>query len=166
MTHLLDANVFIAAKNFYYRHSICPGFWEWLDSAVGGEFGTIDRVCSELTKGKDVLSEWFSARKDASWVASTKAEKTQQAMVKVANWVAEPNKRNPVAQAKFLGGADPWLLAHAMANGSTVVTLETPKNSPNVVSLADACAAFGVPVIKTWELLELRKVQFVLPKKK
>lgn len=28
---LLDANVFIEAKNRYYGFDICPGFWRWLD---------------------------------------------------------------------------------------------------------------------------------------
>jgi hypothetical protein len=32
MAYLLDANVFIEAKNRYYGFEICPGFWEWLIS--------------------------------------------------------------------------------------------------------------------------------------
>lgn len=30
MPYLLDANVFIEAKNAYYGFDFCPGFWEWL----------------------------------------------------------------------------------------------------------------------------------------
>ncbi len=36
MRYLLDANVFIEAKNLYYAFDICPGFWTWMDSVVGG----------------------------------------------------------------------------------------------------------------------------------
>ena len=30
MAYLLDANVFIQAKNLYYGLDFCPAFWDWL----------------------------------------------------------------------------------------------------------------------------------------
>lgn len=30
MTYLLDANVFIQAKNLHYGLDFCPAFWDWL----------------------------------------------------------------------------------------------------------------------------------------
>ena len=30
MAYLLDANVFIQAKNLHYGLDFCPAFWEWL----------------------------------------------------------------------------------------------------------------------------------------
>ena len=30
MSYLLDANIFIQAKNLYYGFDFCPAFWEWL----------------------------------------------------------------------------------------------------------------------------------------
>ena len=30
MAYLLDANVFIAAKNLHYGFDFCPAFWDWL----------------------------------------------------------------------------------------------------------------------------------------
>ena len=30
MTCLLDAKVFIAAKNLHYGMAFCPAFWDWL----------------------------------------------------------------------------------------------------------------------------------------
>ncbi len=33
MTYLLDANVFIAAKNNHYGFDFCPAFWDCLDTA-------------------------------------------------------------------------------------------------------------------------------------
>ena len=35
MKHLLDANVFITAKNSYYAFDIVPVFWEWLEAEAG-----------------------------------------------------------------------------------------------------------------------------------
>jgi hypothetical protein len=31
MAYLLDANVFISAKNLHYGLDFCPAFWQWLD---------------------------------------------------------------------------------------------------------------------------------------
>lgn len=39
MAYLLDANVFIQAKNLYYGLDFCPGFWDWL--AVENEAGQV-----------------------------------------------------------------------------------------------------------------------------
>jgi hypothetical protein len=32
MTYLLDANVFIQAKNLHYGFDFCPAFWDWIDT--------------------------------------------------------------------------------------------------------------------------------------
>jgi hypothetical protein len=46
---LLDSNVFIQAKNFYYGFDICPGFWKWLDDAVNGSHA-YSQGCSTLVR--------------------------------------------------------------------------------------------------------------------
>lgn len=33
-TFLVDADVFIAAKNRYYAFDICPGFWNSLETGI------------------------------------------------------------------------------------------------------------------------------------
>ena len=57
--YLLDANVFIEAKNRYYGFNFCPGFWDWLirQNAVG-KVASIDKVKGELLKQEDKLSAW------------------------------------------------------------------------------------------------------------
>mgnify|MGYP001403028963 CR=1 FL=1 len=30
MSYLLDANVFMSAKNLHYGLDFCPAFWDWL----------------------------------------------------------------------------------------------------------------------------------------
>jgi hypothetical protein len=34
MAYLLDADVFIRAKNLHYGLDFCPAFWDWLMSEV------------------------------------------------------------------------------------------------------------------------------------
>jgi len=40
MAYLLDANIFIQAKNLHYSFDFCPAFWEWLDRANSMHGGT------------------------------------------------------------------------------------------------------------------------------
>ena len=39
MAYLLDANVFIQAKNLYYGFDFCPAFWDWL---IASNFDPLD----------------------------------------------------------------------------------------------------------------------------
>lgn len=36
MSYLLDANVFIQAKNLHYGLDFCPAFWQWLIDGQAG----------------------------------------------------------------------------------------------------------------------------------
>ena len=63
MAYLLDANVFIQAKNLYYGLDFCPAFWEWLiaRNAAGLVF-SIERVGNEIEAGADDLAKWAAGR--------------------------------------------------------------------------------------------------------
>jgi hypothetical protein len=70
MMYLLDANVFIEAKNRYYGFELCPGFWDWLEVAHDGDVVvSIEKVRDELDDGADELTAWAQARV-LSWHAS------------------------------------------------------------------------------------------------
>jgi hypothetical protein len=63
MTYLLDANVFIQAKNEYYGFDIVPAFWDWLIAAnKAGTVFSIDKVGDELFEYGDELSDWAKDR--------------------------------------------------------------------------------------------------------
>ncbi len=54
MAYLLDANVFIQAKNLQYGFDFCPGFWDWLEQThAGGGLRSIRQVGDELAAGGD-----------------------------------------------------------------------------------------------------------------
>ncbi len=59
MPYLLDANVFIQAKNLHYGFDFCPAFWDWLDdtNSLGIVF-SVEKVADELLAGNDELAEW------------------------------------------------------------------------------------------------------------
>lgn len=67
MAYLLDANVFIQAKNLHYGMDFCPAFWEWLIiQNAAGKVLSIDKVADELAAGDDNLSKWAEQRGTAS----------------------------------------------------------------------------------------------------
>ncbi|NOY24857.1 MAG: DUF4411 family protein [Oligoflexia bacterium] len=66
MGYLIDANVFIQAKNLQYGFDFCPAFWEWLITEnSSGKVFSIERVGDELAAGADDLSVWAQARGSA-----------------------------------------------------------------------------------------------------
>lgn len=59
MTYLLDANTLIEAKNRYYRMTVCPAYWSWVQRSQGtGIVSSIEPVGDELKRGNDELAEW------------------------------------------------------------------------------------------------------------
>lgn len=45
MSYLLDANVFMSAKNLHYGLDFCPAFWDWLvHKGNTGAVFSIDKV--------------------------------------------------------------------------------------------------------------------------
>jgi hypothetical protein len=63
MPYLLDANVFIQAKNVHYGLDFCPAFWDWLvQSNAAGQVFSIERVGDEIEAGDDELSDWTAQR--------------------------------------------------------------------------------------------------------
>ncbi|PIX95638.1 MAG: DUF4411 domain-containing protein [Hydrogenophilales bacterium CG_4_10_14_3_um_filter_63_21] len=161
--YLLDANVFIEAKNFYYRFDTFPGFWEWLDAEqTEGHLASIEPICDELFKGNDELAVWIKERKDAGWFLPVDDVETQQHLAQIAAWVmAQPFKE--AAKPEFLSGGDPWLIAKAKTLGATVVTQETfDAQSRKKVKIPNVCRAFHVPYINSFDLLRQTGATFTL----
>ena len=79
MSYLLDADVFIRAKNLHYGLDFCPAFWDWL--AHKGNTGTvfsIDKVADEIEAGQDefrvgnaCMSAQAALEGDRTWPVST-----------------------------------------------------------------------------------------------
>ena len=74
MAYLLDADVFIRAKNLHYGFDFCPAFWDWLIAEHrAGNVYSVEKVGDELQAVADELSAWatkldegFFLRPDAS----------------------------------------------------------------------------------------------------
>ena len=160
MAYLLDANVFIAAKNLHYGLDFCPAFWEWLvaKNALGDVF-SIEKVEDEVIGLGDELSEWaadrgtgFFLRPDASVLPSLSATST---------W-ATGQQYELSAISTFLQVADYYLVAHGHAAGLTVVTHEVASGSKRKIKIPDACIGLGVKFMNPYEMLRRERARFVL----
>lgn len=158
-TYLLDANVFIQAKNLQYGFEFCPAFWDWLDErAAESRVASIEKVLDELKAGGDDLTTWATARAamfvapDGGVLASLQA---------VSQW-ATTDRYHAAAVNTFLQGADYYLVAHAHAHGLTVVTHEIPDNSVKRIKIPNACIALGIKCMTPYAMLRVAPARFVL----
>ena len=160
MAYLLDANVFIAAKNLHYGLDFCPAFWEWLiaGNSAGSVF-SIEKVGDEVQGVADELSEWAKARGDGFFLRPDPS--AFPALAAVSTW-ANGNGYEPAAVSTFLQVADYYLVAQAQAGGHTVVTHEVPSASKRKIKIPDACIGLGIKFMTPFEMLRLERAKFIL----
>jgi hypothetical protein len=153
MSYLLDANVFMSAKNLHYGLDFCPAFWNWLaHKGHIGSVASIDKVADEIEAGQDELAEWARAHGQAA-LASQFAQ--------VSTW-ATGQQYTPAAINTFLQAADFYLIAHALAGNHVVVTHEVPANSPGRIKIPNACVALSVRFMTPYQMLRTEQARFVL----
>lgn len=160
MSYLLDANVFMSAKNLHYGLDFCPAFWDWL--AHKGNTGTvssIDKVADEIEAGQDELSDW--ARNHGHTLFRRTPPALAPQFTQVSTW-ATGQQYTPAAINTFLQIADFYLIAHALAGNHVVVTHEHPSNSLNRIKIPDACVGLGVRFMTPYQMLRIEQARFVL----
>lgn len=159
MSYLLDANVFIQAKNLHYGLDFCPAFWEWLvDNHAAGKVASIDKVGDEIAAGGDELSDW--ARDCGGLFAKTDTKVAAKFGV-VSTWITGQHYE-PAAINTFLQVADFYLIAHALARGQTLVTHEVPANSVKRIKIPNVCIGLNVAFMTPYEMLRRERAKFVL----
>jgi len=160
MAYLLDADVFIRAKNLHYGLDFCPAFWEWLvrENAAGRLF-SIEKVGDEIQALADELSTWARARGDAFFLRPDAA--VFPALAAVSAW-AGSGSYDVAAVSTFLQVADYYLVAQARAGGHTVVTHEVPSSSSRKIKVPDACIGLGIKCMTPFEMLRRERARFVL----
>ncbi len=160
MAYLLDANVFIQAKNLHYGLDFCPAFWDWLvaNNAVDKVF-SIERVGDEIEAGGDELADWASKRGSGFFLKPDTA--IVPALGTVSAW-ATSQRYEPAAVSLFLQVADYYLVAHALAHGHTVVTHEVASASTRRIKIPDACIGLDIKHMTPFEMLRHERARFVL----
>ena len=160
MAYLLDANVFIQAKNLHYGFDFCPAFWDWLILSNEQQMVfSIEKVGDELEAGNDDLAQWAKARGPAFFLPPD--ARIVPAFGQVSAWV-HGQGYEPAAIATFLQVADYYLIAHALAHGFTIVTHEVPSATKKKVKIPNACIGLGIKHMTPYEMLRREGARFVL----
>ncbi len=98
--YLLDANIFIQAKNLHYGFDFCPAFWDWLvKQNRAGKVASIEKVADELHAGEDELATWAKEQDDDFFLRPDSA--VVPALRTVSNW-ASGSVYQPAAVSTFL----------------------------------------------------------------
>lgn len=160
MSYLLDANVFMSAKNLHYGLDFCPAFWEWLiHKGNTGAVFSIDKVADEIAAGSDDLSTW-AADHGSNLFRRTPPSLAAQ-FGQVSTW-ATSQQFTPAAINTFLQAADFYLVAHALAGGHVLITHETPATSNARIKIPNACLGLGVRWMTPFQMLRTEQARFVL----
>ena len=165
--YLLDANIFLQAKNLHYGLDFCPAFWEWLVlKNEASEVASIKKVLEELQNGDTKFTEWVKKRGTQFFLPED--GKVIGEMRNVSSWVTswadegDKNKRMN-SRRDFLAGADLYLIAHAKAHDWIVVTHEAETtDESNEIKIPYACKGLGVECCDPYKMLHERGANFVL----
>lgn len=166
--YVLDANVFIQARQAHYGFDICPGFWRALiQQHAARRVVSIDKVKGELLAGRDQLSDWARSTAPAAFFKRTADHAVINAFGVMVNWVQGEGQFLAGAKADFSGVADGWIVAYAQVNGHMVVTHEEyAPAARRKVPIPNVCRKFGVAYCNTFEMLRDLNVQFILRKRR
>ena len=160
MAYLLDANVFMQAKNLHYGMDFCPAFWEWLvvNNDAGRVF-SIEKVGDEIEAGDDELADWAVQRGSGFFLELEPA--ILPALGSVSAW-ATGQGYEPAAVSTFLQVADYFLVAHALAYRHKVVTHEVASPSTKKIKIPNACIGVRIKCMTPFEMLRHERARFVL----
>lgn len=160
MVYLLDANVFIQAKNLHYGLDFCPAFWDWLIASNQAEkVFSIEKVGDEIDAGDDALSYWAKEREPGFFLKPD--AKVAAGFPAVSAW-ASSGHYEPAAVSTFLQVADYYLVVHALAYDFVLVTHEVPSPSVKRIKIPDACIGLGIKFMTPFEMLRHEQARFVL----
>lgn len=161
--YVLDANVFIQAARHHYAFDIVPSFWDSLvQQAQIGALLSIDRVKTEIDRGKDLLTDW--ANNDfKTWFVSTNNTEVVDAYARIMLWALDQNQFTDSAKADFASAdnADAWLVAFALSETCEVVTHEQFRSDAKArIPIPNVCKEFSLQCVNTFEMLRLLGVRF------
>lgn len=160
MAYLLDADVFIAAKNLHYGLDFCPAFWEWLIiTNTENRVFSIEKVGDEIAAGADDLSTWADGRGPGFFLIPD--AKVLPALGSVSTWVTGQGYE-PAAVNTFLQVADYYLVAHALAYGHTVVTHEKAAPQAKKIKIPNVCIGLNIKCMTPYEMLRTERARFIL----
>lgn len=159
--YLIDSDVFIQAKNLFYRFDFCMPFWEWIsDAHAAGLVFTIDKVKNEITDGDadDPARVWIENAPNSFFLKDTGDANVMKSYATTIKWATDSTHYTPLAIKDYANHskADAFLVATAMHHSHVIVTQE--RSDPACkkrIPLPDAADAVGVKTIHVYDMLSM-----------
>jgi len=151
----LDTDSLVRPSAEGYRFAILPRFWDFLEEKARQQVIVSSiYVLQELEardKNPDELLVW--ARRQQGTLFLEPNEEVQETFRRIVDKVLNTPRYYPQHVHNFLGGADPWLIAHAKVAGGKVVTFEKPEPNSHRVKIPDVAREFGVLCTNIYDAL-------------
>jgi predicted nucleic acid-binding protein len=158
-TYSLDANVLIQAWQKYYAPAICPSYWDVLsDLGKAGTLFLAEEIYEEITRTDDDLTAWLK-QSDLPVIA------TDSQVIDCWKRIlaAEPIHVELVHERRGRSLGDPWVVAHAMSRGATVVTKEEKITAADskTVKIPNVCENMQIRCIDDFQFVRELNLEFV-----
>lgn len=145
MSFSFDTSAFIEPWTRRYPPDIFPPIWAWLEDCIESRtISAIDEVRLEIYRQEDDLTGWAKTQANL-FVPADDAVQTalRQVLADFPNLADHERDRS---------GADPWVVAHALAGGLSVVTYES-MGKQTKPKIPNACKHFGIPCVTLVDVL-------------
>jgi predicted nucleic acid-binding protein len=155
--YCLDANVLINAWNQYYSKTISSGYWEILSRlGHGGRIFLPEHVKEEIVRTDDTLADWLLGSSLPVYPVDSRATEIVGTI-----FTADPRHALLVDNTKGRSLADPWVIAHAIAENACVVTKENKVTSSDKrVKIPNVCEKMGVRCINDFDMIRELGIRF------
>lgn len=112
--YTFDTNIIVNLKNWYPR-DLFGGLWDRIEDAAARQEACIcNAIHGELSRGGDDLADW--AKNLPGFVCPVTQPEVDEAQ-RISN-------DHPEWVQQTLNAGDPWIIAHALGEGSDIVTEE------------------------------------------
>jgi Domain of unknown function (DUF4411) len=163
----IDADALIQAKDGLFSFEIAAEFWVFLEEgAAKGILSSSIQVYGEIMRYEDrsdPLVKWASPRKNSPGLFRVPDKNVQEACGIVGDHVVKKYLKRPAAVGQFLGGADPWIIAHALSDEGhgTVVSHEARLDKSALrPKIPNVCHDLGIGCIGLPAMLKELKFKF------
>ncbi|MCY4225826.1 MAG: DUF4411 family protein [Bacteroidetes bacterium] len=158
--YLLDTNVFITAKNYYYPFDFHPGFWEWLIRGnQQGRIFSIQQVFDEICAGKDELTEWAHDHKSDFFLKNP--PNLEIDLERISEYI-KLSGYNAKDIRDFVSVADYYLIGQALTRKFKIVTLENRKPTKVKIKIPQVCKDLKVECLSPFVMLRQENAKFIL----
>lgn len=156
--YCLDANVLIQAWQKYYSPNVCPGYWDVLN-ILGNEKRIFlpEMVYEEIIRVEDDLSQWLKS-------SNIPIKKINENVINclISIYSANPIHKRLVDNTKSRSIADPWIIAHAICERTTVVTKEEKVTalSSKRIKIPNVCDNMNVEWMNDFQMIKELNIMF------